>query len=61
MHVHDWSPEQKNLVALGKGIVDWNKVFAAAKKAGVKNYYVEMDKEAMRASVPFLKELKIQS
>ena len=34
------------------------KLFAAAKKGGVKNYYVEMDLEAMRGSIDYLKALK---
>jgi sugar phosphate isomerase/epimerase len=28
---------------LGKGDVNWNRLFAAAKKAGIKSYYVEME------------------
>jgi sugar phosphate isomerase/epimerase len=58
MHLQDWSPDQKKEVALGKGAVDWKKVFAAAKRAGIKNYFVEMDPELMKASVPYLHELK---
>jgi len=54
MHLADWSPEKKKEVALGQGVVDWKKTFAAAKTAGVKNYFVEMDLEAMKASLPFL-------
>jgi len=54
MHLQDWSPSQKKEVALGQGIVDWKRVFAAAKTGGVKNYFVEMDLDAERASVAFL-------
>ena len=35
-----------------------DQLFAAAKKAGVKNYFVEMDMDAMKASCAFLKTLK---
>lgn len=54
IHLQDWSPTEKKEVALGQGIVDWKRTFAAAKTAGVKNYFVEMDPDAMKASVPFL-------
>jgi sugar phosphate isomerase/epimerase len=57
MHLQDWSPAEKKEVALGQGIVDWKRVFAAAKGGGVKNYFVEMDPDAMKASVPFLHTL----
>jgi sugar phosphate isomerase/epimerase len=55
IHLQDWSPEEHKEVALGTGIVDWKKTFAAARTAGVKNYFVEMDDpEAMRVSASFL-------
>jgi len=54
MHLQDWSPTLNKEVPLGQGMVDWKKVFAAATVGGVKNYFVEMDPEAMAASVPFL-------
>jgi sugar phosphate isomerase/epimerase len=57
MHLADWSPEKKKQVPLGQGIVDWKKTFAAAKIGGVKNYFVEMDPELMKASVPYLHTL----
>jgi sugar phosphate isomerase/epimerase len=58
MHLQDWSPETKKDVALGKGIVDWPKVFAAAKKAEVKNYFVELNPELMGESAEYLRGLK---
>jgi sugar phosphate isomerase/epimerase len=54
MHLQDWSPSEKKEVALGTGEVDWKRVFAAAKKGGVKNYFVEMDPDLMKASLPYL-------
>lgn len=54
MHLQDWSPAEKKEVALGKGGVDWKRVFAAAKTGGVKNYFVEMDLDLMKESVPYL-------
>jgi len=56
MHLQDWSPEQKKDVVLGTGIVDWNRTFQAAKKAGVKNYFVELEGADLAASVPFLRK-----
>ncbi len=57
MHLQDWSSADKKDVALGHGVVDWNKLFAAAKKTGVKNYFVELDGDDLKASVPFLRGL----
>ena len=57
MHLQDWSLAEKKEVPLGQGVVDWKRVFAAAKGGGVKNYFVEMDPDATKASVPFLHTL----
>ena len=59
MHLADWSPEKKKEVPLGQGVVDWKKTFAAAKTAGVKNYFLEMDPDAMKASLPYLRGLTV--
>ncbi len=59
LHLADWSSTEKKSAPVGKGVVDWKKLFAAAKTGGVKNYFVEMDLEAMKASVPYLRELKV--
>ncbi len=45
--------------AVGKGAIDWKSVFAAAKKGGIKNYYVEMNMEALIESYPYLRDLKV--
>jgi sugar phosphate isomerase/epimerase len=45
--------------ALGKGSIDWVKTFKAAKKGGVKNYFVEQNLELTKESVAFLKTLKV--
>lgn len=58
LHLQDFSADTKKEAAIGQGSVDWKKLFAAAKKAGVKNYFVEMNMELMKASVPFLHGLK---
>jgi len=59
IHVADWSPTEKKQVPVGTGAIDWKKLFAAAKKAGVKNYFVEMSLDLMKPSVPYLKDLKV--
>lgn len=58
LHLQDWSVADKKMVPIGKGMIDWNKLFAAAKKAGVKNYFVEMGLPEMKASVPYLQAMK---
>ena len=46
-------------VAAGKGSIDWVKTFTAAKTGGVKNYFVEQNMELTKASVAYLKTLKV--
>src|SRR5262249_24183949 len=58
LHLQDWSATEKKQVAIGQGSVDWKKLFSAAKAGGVKNYFVEMNMEAMKASYPYLHKLK---
>jgi sugar phosphate isomerase/epimerase len=59
MHVQGWSAEAKKIVAVGQGTLDWKKIFTAAKTGGLKNYFVEMNLDLMRASVPYLRSLKV--
>jgi sugar phosphate isomerase/epimerase len=44
---------------IGQGSVDWKAVFTAAKTGGVQNYFIEMNLDLVKASVPYLKGLKI--
>jgi len=46
-----------NALAVGEDTVDWPKVFAAAKTAGLKNYFVEQAWDVTVKSVAFLKTL----
>jgi hypothetical protein len=39
--------------------LDWKQIFTAAKNGGIKNYFVEMDLEKMKASVPYLRKLQV--
>ncbi|HXW07368.1 MAG TPA: sugar phosphate isomerase/epimerase [Vicinamibacterales bacterium] len=59
MHLQDWSPEKQQTVAVGQGTIDWKKIFTAAKAAGVKNYFVELGLDQMKASVAFLRNLQV--
>jgi sugar phosphate isomerase/epimerase len=64
MHCQDWiiGPDGKaKEVPLGKGVVDWKRVFSAAKKTGIKNYFVELEQDPslMPPSVPYLKSLTV--
>jgi len=60
MHLADWSPSEKKMVPVGKGVVDWPKLFAAARTGGVKNYFVEVNNlDDMKASYPYLHNLKV--
>jgi sugar phosphate isomerase/epimerase len=57
LHLADWSATEKKAVPVGSGVVDWKKLFAAAKTAGVKNYFVEMNMDAMQPSYQYLHKL----
>ena len=59
MHLQDWNPETKTTVAVGKGIIDWKKVFTAAKTGGVKNYFIEQNMDMTREGAAFLKALTV--
>ncbi len=64
MHCQDWviGPDGKaKQVALGTGVVNWKQVFGAAKKAGILNYFVELEEDPalMAPSVPYLKGLNV--
>jgi sugar phosphate isomerase/epimerase len=59
MHVQGWSAKTRKIVAVGEGTLDWHKIFSAAKTGGIKNYFVEMDLDLMRRSVPYLHALQV--
>jgi len=58
LHLQDWSPEEKKQVAVGKGVVSWKNLFAAAKTGGIHNYFVELNMDMLGPSYSFLHELK---
>src|SRR5258708_5725281 len=59
MHVQGWSAQTKKIMPVGQDTLDWKKIFAAAKMGGIKNYFVEMNLDMMRASVPYLRKLQV--
>lgn len=59
MHVQGWSAQTKKIMPVGQDTLDWKKIFTAAKTAGIKNYFVEMNLEMMKASVPYLRALQV--
>ena len=59
MHVQGWSVETKKVAPVGQDSLNWNSIFTTAKTGGIKNYFVEMNLEMMRASVPYLHNLQV--
>jgi sugar phosphate isomerase/epimerase len=59
MHVQGWDAKTRKIVAAGQGTLDWKKIFAAARVGGIKNYFVEMNLDLMKASVPYLRSLEV--
>jgi len=55
-HLSDWSAE-KHEMPIGQGIVDWKDFFDAAKVAGVRNIFVEMDPGTFKESARYLRAL----
>jgi sugar phosphate isomerase/epimerase len=58
-HLADWSATEKRNVIIGKGMVDWKEFFAAVKKGGIKNIFVEMDPDTFRDSAVYINSLNI--
>src|SRR5271157_3260482 len=59
MHVQGWSAQTRKIMPVGQDTLDWKIIFAAAKIGGIKNYFVEMNLEMMKASVPYLRKLQV--
>ncbi|RPI29097.1 MAG: sugar phosphate isomerase/epimerase [Acidobacteria bacterium] len=57
LHLADWSTTEKSQVPVGQGAVDWKGLYAVAKKGGVKNHFLEMELDLMKASIPYLRSL----
>src|SRR6185437_6615607 len=59
MHVQGWSAPEGKIVAVGQGTLNSKEIFTAAKTGGIKNYFVEMNLDLMRESVPYLRKLDV--
>ena len=59
MHVQGWDLKKNTYAIVGQDSLDWKKIFSAAKTAHIKNYFVEMNLDLMKASVPYLKSLQV--
>jgi len=59
MHVQGWDLKKNTYAVVGQDSLDWKKIFSAAKSAHIKNYFVEMNLDLMKASVPFLRNLQV--
>ena len=58
-HLQDWNAETKTAAAMGRGSIDWKRLFAAAKTGGVENYFVEQNMEMTKESIALLKALNV--
>src|SRR5258706_1253488 len=59
MHVQGWDLKKNTYAAVGQDSLDWKKIFSAAKSANIENYFVEMNLDLMKASVPYLRSLQV--
>lgn len=68
LHMHDWDPDTKKIVAIGKGVVDWKKLLTTAKDGGLADYglIVEMETRSpgdplqdLDESIQYLQTLKL--
>ncbi len=59
LHLADWSAADKKQVPIGSGVMDWKKLFVAAKTGGIRNYFVEMNMDALQPSYSYLHSLKV--
>ena len=59
LHAQGWSDQTKKIMAIGQDTLDWKQIFTTAKTGGIENYFVEMDLDKMKASVPYLRSLDV--
>jgi sugar phosphate isomerase/epimerase len=52
-HLSDWTADKKQ-VPIGQGIIDWTDFFNAAKRGGVKNFFVEMQFDTFKPSAAYI-------
>jgi sugar phosphate isomerase/epimerase len=52
LHMHDWDPNTKQIVALGKGIVDWKTLLTKAKDGGLADHGLILELETRSPGDP---------
>jgi len=52
LHMHDWDPEQKKIVPLGQGMVDWKKLLVTAWQSGIADYGMILELESQPPDDP---------
>lgn len=52
LHMHDWDPQSKKIVALGKGVVEWEKLLTTAKDGGIADYGLILEMETRSPGDP---------
>jgi sugar phosphate isomerase/epimerase len=62
VHVKDFTKDQQ-MTDVGKGEIDWKRIFAKSELAGIKHYFVEFDDpkspfESIQASYTYLEKLR---
>jgi sugar phosphate isomerase/epimerase len=55
-HLSDWTADKKE-VPVGQGVIDWKEFFAAAKQAGVKRFFVEMEPDKFKESASYISNM----
>lgn len=58
MHAQGWDAKNHKEAPIGQDSLDWKRIFTAARTGGIRNYFVEMDLDLMKASVPYLRALQ---
>jgi sugar phosphate isomerase/epimerase len=68
LHLHDWSPEEEKIVAIGDGAIDWQKSLTAALKSPISDHgmIIEIESEppddpfeGLKRSIAYLRDLAL--
>jgi sugar phosphate isomerase/epimerase len=55
-HLSDWTADKKEM-PVGQGIINWKEFFAAAKKARIETFFVEMKPGTFKESVRYIRSV----
>lgn len=65
LHMHDWDPEERGIVPIGDGVIDWERLIATARRGGIADYglIVEIETEepfeGLVRSYDYLSEIEV--